>query len=599
MIKKTKSTALIYPIIAAVLTAFAFLFLYYYIGVYQRKNTYEDSKWIAFQQSRNAATEINSLFLSALYTLRSIAKQEILIRNEGAQRDEVMALLRRYAKEYPQYLAFWTMWEPNLFDGKDSFNKNSDLFDSEGHFTYGCFHFNDSVYDERITSPEEYLEDYYIIPKKTKREVVLEPYYYIYSGQSVEFYETSVIKPIVIDSTFYGVVGVDLDLSRLQQKLRKLHIDYGSLALVSSSGEIVAHDDSSLIGKNVYSYIPQSDTVFSYAVEKGMEYSYEVKSAFSNKPVFRILYPISINGKDYSWYIMAEIDKHKATFRSLNMYYVSIGVLVLGLFLISFLIYNIFERIKNEKDLIVAKENAERANKLKTIFLHNLSHEVRTPLNAIIGFTQLLFQNDESFNDEQKESVKIIQKSSDQLNAIISDIITISALETGLERLTPVPTNLSQLVDDIYDILKGFVDNSKIELKVSKSHSGPEAIVLVDKEKLRRVINHLLQNAIKFTEKGEVEFGYNIKQDNIEFFVRDTGIGIDPSKLNLIFEQFTQADEDIQVQYGGTGIGLSICKGYVELMGGTIWVVSELGKGSTFSFSIPYERISVGNRLIL
>ncbi|QKG80455.1 sensor histidine kinase [Tenuifilum thalassicum] len=598
MDKKTK-LSLTLPIVAAVLTACAFIFLYFYIGIYQRENSYEDSKWIAIQQSRNAATEINSLFLSALYTLRSIAKQEVLIRNEGAQRDEVMALLRRYAKEYPQYLAFWTMWEPNKFDGKDWYYKNTPYFDTEGHFTYACFHFHDSLFDEKITAPEEYLENYYTIPKETKREMVLEPYYYSYSGLPKVFYETSVIVPIIIDTTFYGIVGIDIDLNRIQQKLKNLRLKSGTVSLIASTGEIVAHDDSSMIGENIYNYIERNDTLFSYAIKSGIEYSYETTSRIANDEVFRVLYPIGLNGNIYPWYIMVEISKRKATFRSINLYYVSIGVLIVGMLLITYLIFNIFERIRYEKNLINAKERAESADKLKTLFLHNLSHEIRTPLNAIIGFTQLLLHQNENLDEEQKESVKIIKKSSDQLNAIINDIIAISSLETGLERLSPSPTNLSQLIDDIQGMVKISVDENKITINTSKSHTGPEAIVLVDKIKLRRIINNLLSNAVKFTKEGTIEFGYSINNDVVEFFVSDTGIGIDSSKLELIFEQFTQADEAIQTQYGGTGIGLSICKGYVELMHGKIWVKSELGKGATFFFTVPYKPVTVGNRLIL
>lgn len=640
MNQNSSKSKYILSIAAAILTACAFLFLYFYIGVSQRDKTYEDSKWIAIQQTRNAAGEVESFFIKAIMTARSLTTQSIVYYKEKANRNKVVELLKKYTAQNPDFLALWTMWEPNFYDGNDSKFKNAPYFDREGHLSVTFFYHNDSLYSES-TSPDDYQEFFYTIPKETKQELVLEPYKYQYQGYPYEFYETTVIEPIIIDSLFAGVFAIDLDNKKLQERFNKIKLyNNGYLALISANGEIVAHKDSNYIAKNLFKLINPSDTIPLFAFKNGIEHSYETHSEFTGEDVFRILYPIRIGKSNKRWFIMSEISKREATIRSVNMYYVSLGVLVLGLLLILYLIYNIFDRLEYEKNLIKAKEfaeqkerdlqkmyyelqaseeelratneelfatsealresnlmltgakeKAEEASRLKTAFLHNLSHEVRTPLNAIYGFSQMLNNIDISA-DESKKFIQIIQDSSKQLVSIISDIITISSIETGQERITNTNIHLNTLLDELYQTFSAKLANKPVELRVYKEFSDNEDEIFVDDLKLRQVLHHLLLNAVKFTHNGSIEFGYRLKSSNLEFYVKDTGIGIEGKKQDVIFERFTQADENIHAEYGGTGLGLSICKGFLNLMGGAIWVESELGQGATFYFTLPYHPIT-------
>lgn len=249
-----------------------------------------------------------------------------------------------------------------------------------------------------------------------------------------------------------------------------------------------------------------------------------------------------------------------------------------------------------ENELIIAKEIAEENNQLKTAFLQNLSHEVRTPMNAINGFSDLL--NDPEITEEKrKKYISIIQKSSSQLLSIITDILTISSLETKQEKLMVGKINVNKVLANLLAIYETQILEKNIELKTSFDLDDQEANVLTDRTKLVQILTNLINNALKFTDKGSIEFGYVLKDTNLEFFVRDSGIGMREEAFKKVFERFTQADNTIAPRFGGTGLGLSISKEFVELLGGKIWVQSEEGSGSTFYFTIPYvQSVEIENK---
>ncbi|MGF1585648.1 MAG: PAS domain S-box protein [Bacteroidales bacterium] len=251
------------------------------------------------------------------------------------------------------------------------------------------------------------------------------------------------------------------------------------------------------------------------------------------------------------------------------------------------IIHDITQRNKAEKELIKAKEKAEESDNLKTAFLQNMSHEIRTPLNAISGFSQFLL-NPGFSEEKRKEFVSIIQNSSNQLISVVSDILSISFLETKQEKINNEIVNVNSLISELEMIFNQQLCLKKIELKVVKSLTDIESTIFIDRVKLTQIISNLINNADKFTEEGTIEIGYSLKNKELEFYVKDTGIGIKEDQQEKIFERFRQADMSISKKYGGTGLGLAISKGYTELLGGKIWVSSEIGKGSTFSFTIPY-----------
>ena len=244
-----------------------------------------------------------------------------------------------------------------------------------------------------------------------------------------------------------------------------------------------------------------------------------------------------------------------------------------------------------EQKLKKAKEKAEESDILKTAFLQNLSHEIRTPMNGIIGFSRLLSQPNLSAQ-ERKRLTEIIIKCTDQLLSIITDILTISSLETMQEKLNIQKTCINNILDDLLAVFNEQESHKNITLCAKPILSDQEVEIHTDKTKVTQVLSNLLTNAFKYTQEGFIEFGYTLEANDLQFYVKDTGIGIPEELIEKIFERFRQVETSATKNYGGTGLGLSISKGFVELLDGKIWVDSQLGKGSTFYFTIPYKRIS-------
>ena len=245
-----------------------------------------------------------------------------------------------------------------------------------------------------------------------------------------------------------------------------------------------------------------------------------------------------------------------------------------------------------EKELIRAKEKAEESDRLKTAFLANMSHEIRTPMNGILGFTKMI-DNKGLSDEKRKQFIEYIHSSGNQLLTIINDIIDISKIEAGQLKFIKSDVNLNKLIDDLFtrfESEKSAQNISDLKLQCSKGFSNDKSFIFIDEARLKQVISNLLYNAIKFTDKGIVQFGYKLKDNsNLLFYVKDTGIGISKDKQNIIFERFRQEDESFTRKFGGTGLGLAISKSIIELMGGQIWVDSRKNKGAAFYILLPYE----------
>lgn len=242
-------------------------------------------------------------------------------------------------------------------------------------------------------------------------------------------------------------------------------------------------------------------------------------------------------------------------------------------------------------ELVEAREKALTASQHKSEFLANMSHEIRTPLNAIIGSADLLAVT--RLSAEQERYVQMFKRASDSLLALIDDILDISKIEAGQMDIDRADFSLYEVVEKTVDMISDRASQKNLELTLKIDSSVPEFVV-GDAKRLRQVVLNLLGNAVKFTSKGGVAvrvecLSRNASSAELRFEVADTGIGVPPDKLELIFESFTQVDTSITRNYGGTGLGLNICKRLVGLMGGRIWVESELGQGSRFIFTLPVE----------
>jgi len=245
------------------------------------------------------------------------------------------------------------------------------------------------------------------------------------------------------------------------------------------------------------------------------------------------------------------------------------------------------------EELVKAKEKAEESDSLKTAFLANMSHEIRTPVNGIVGFTQLLKEEEGEYSkEEKKEFYEIIDKNSRQLVKLINDIIDISKIEANQLTLRYKTFSLNELMDELYNKTQNELaqyQKYNISIQVTKSLKNEADSIHTDQARLKQIFFNLLNNAVKFTEEGEIRFGYQKNKDNnLLFFVEDTGIGISKEKQEFVFDQFRQeADELKSNKFGGTGLGLSISKKLVKLLNGEIYLKSSKNEGTRFSFIIP------------
>ena len=253
---------------------------------------------------------------------------------------------------------------------------------------------------------------------------------------------------------------------------------------------------------------------------------------------------------------------------------------------------NLFEENNNQKkQLIISKQKAEESDKLKSSFLANLSHEIRTPMNAIIGFSDLL--NDSKLSEEDKlEYLKIIRNSGTNLVSIIEDLLEMSKIDA--KQISPklVSFDLNKTVQDLYDTIKVTIPpEKKIDFYILDNPNPTTRNILSDEIKLKQIISNLITNAIKYTENGKVGFGYvvNDKEKVLEFTVKDSGIGIDKKNVSIIFDRFRRIEDDFSAELSGLGLGLAICKAYIEMLGGSIQVESTVGVGSNFVFTIPLQ----------
>lgn len=246
-----------------------------------------------------------------------------------------------------------------------------------------------------------------------------------------------------------------------------------------------------------------------------------------------------------------------------------------------------------QKELIIAKDLAERAKLIKQNFLANMSHEIRTPINGIMGLSQLLRQTE--LNKEQSDMVDLLNISAQSLLGIVNDILDISKIEAGKFKIVRTETNIHKLIRSVVDLSKFKADEKTIEIKLDIDSEVPQ-VILADSLRLNQILMNLVSNAVKFTNKGSVvvqlkELQRKDTKTQLEIAIIDTGIGIASESLHKVFDSFEQAEDSTSQKFGGTGLGLSIVKKLVELKGGTISLISDINKGSTFTFTNWYQII--------
>jgi PAS domain S-box-containing protein len=293
-------------------------------------------------------------------------------------------------------------------------------------------------------------------------------------------------------------------------------------------------------------------------------------------------------------YCESILQRHNEIFNYENRYFTKSGRLVWFSWTtqpiyndnISFSIAHDITSLKRiEDELIKARDQAKASDRLKTAFLMNMSHEIRTPMNGIMGFSEMLLN--EKMNEEEKAYyLNLVMQNSHKLLALVDAILDISEIETGQIELHFENVNIAGLTNEIYDEFFPMTQSAGLRFKLTHP-GGDDLVVWTDIKRLRQVLTNLLSNAIKFTHSGSLSVKYKLENDFIEFAVQDSGIGIDPSLHEIIFERFRQAEMNLSRDYGGTGLGLALSKELVQLLGGSIRIESLPKKGSTFFFTIP------------
>lgn len=247
-----------------------------------------------------------------------------------------------------------------------------------------------------------------------------------------------------------------------------------------------------------------------------------------------------------------------------------------------------------QKELVEAKVKAEESDRLKSAFLANMSHEIRTPLNAIMGFSSLI-QDSIIEDDEHKQFVTIIHNNSAKLLSLMDEIFDIAQIESGILQMHTEPCQVNELLMSLvtfFNLEKSLNGKDAIQIRVHKANKDTGFTIDTDPKKLRQALFNLIENALKYTNEGNIEIGYNLKEAGmVEFYVRDTGIGFPQEKLDILFQRFRQADDSNSRQFGGIGLGLTLSQKFIELMGGEMRAESEQGVGSVFYASLPYKKI--------
>ncbi len=328
---------------------------------------------------------------------------------------------------------------------------------------------------------------------------------------------------------------------------------------------IGANMQEAAIGKTAYDFFPEKDA---------RAYDEDDKNVVrTGESLLDIIEHAQYSDAEKSfWHLTSKIPFPDTTGKSTNILTIS---------------HDITRLKKAEEELILARDKAEESDRLKTAFLHNVSHEIRTPLNAIVGFSTLL--GEPGHSDETLQSfIEVLKNSSDNLLAVVNDIIEVSNIEAGILKCKMSELNLNILLKSLYKQFRNKADEKGIELRYKTAVADFKADIQTDSTKLIEILLNLISNAFKFTSKGYIEFGYDLKNEYIRFYVSDSGIGIPEDQHAKIFERFYQVDNTITRVFEGTGLGLSISKAFIEFLGGKIWLTSEMGKGSIFYFTLPY-----------
>ena len=379
--------------------------------------------------------------------------------------------------------------------------------------------------------------------------------------------------------------------------IRQNDVDVQELSSLKAFNHSIQFEMSAL------SFVYEADDIFEYALkgsanDNDFVISGDAVVRFANLPPGEYTFIFRTRGFHNMWSDYTSVDFYVPKPFWMQFWFHATCLLALILF-VRLIIHLSVKLLKQKNkhleelaaELKKAKEKAEESDRLKSAFLANLSHEIRTPMNGIIGFLNHIEYKDLA-QDKVKEYYKIINSNVQRLLKMVNDVLDMSKLEVAQLAIVKTPFKINELMQELLVFYNDSILNcstKKLELIYDNSNSIPDLTINVDSARLKQILTNLIDNAIKFTKFGFIEFGYKLDGDHVMFHVTDTGIGMDAEGLKVIFERFRQANDSIAPKYGGTGLGLAISKELTNLMGGKIWAESEKGKGSTFFFTIRVQ----------
>ncbi|MBN2487491.1 MAG: GHKL domain-containing protein [Methanosarcinaceae archaeon] len=585
---------------------------------------------LAYQQSIEMASKYANQFDSDMSENHAIGKTiaNFMVEYKSGDRDEVNDILRNLLEQNPNLIGTYVCFEPNAFDGRDS-----EYIGTEGHDSTGRF----IPYWNKLDGPvvlEPLLDydtlDYYQLPKKLKTDVVTEPY--LYEGVIIISYVT----PVLRDGEFIGIGGVDVSLNYLDEVVSKIKIfDTGYALATSNTGILLSHPDHKEWIGTITLYDLDVPEISSMAddIRMGKNGHIETVDPTTGKTVILFYEPVK-TGK-YSFLLVVPKDEMLAGVAVLRNDLIIISTIAIGFmgaiaFLIALsitkpideIVYD-FKRISDEavhgkvdsrantdveidfkaipfglndildslqkysEELLKANKELKSLDEMKDNFLANVSHELRTPLTSITGYSQIVC--DETLgelNDKQKNAINTVIRNADRLGHLIDSLLYVS--EVGAENIEYKfePVQIAEIIDN--SVLDMVLLVEKNELKLEKDVPDNLPSINGDKEKLTVLLNNLIDNSIKFTPKdGRISLIVLDEENCLHIMVKDTGIGIVKEMLPNLFQKFYQIDSSIRRKYGGTGVGLYICKNIVEAHKGKIWIESEEGVGTTVHVKLP------------
>lgn len=439
------------------------------------------------------------------------------------------------------------------------------------------------IYPKKLAD-KYYADDLEVIRSKTAKFAIEEPWV---TNNDLRWISTSKIPLLDENNQVKGIIGLSLDITAQKEKELLLKTRDQHMKLITSNiPAIIYHVDYNLtfIFANLefenFTNKLNNDILGKKMVDVLDDYAYTSMYPF----IQRVLSGDVISFENE----MINAKGQKRVFKTTFVPEAGKNNEVDGFFAMAI---DLTAEIDYKRQLIVAKDKAEESDRLKTAFLSNISHEIRTPMNGIMGFAQLLVKSTTS-DEKRNMYIATIEESCQKLLSVINDIIDVSKIETGQIDVINEPANINHLLNEIFTKNQQFRNTSGIDFAVSCDLPENKSKIEIDKVKFLKVLECLISNAKKFTKQGRIELGYKLKGYFMEFFVKDSGIGIPAYMHDKIFNSFLQVERGMNRNYGGTGLGLSITRGYVNLMGGKIWLKSEVGVGTEFYFTVPYKKIT-------